>query len=375
MLYLAVTAHGGEGGEEVADCVAERLRTLVAGGNEPSMNAGPFWGYAFAAGAVAVARQTPTVWNRLDADVHGRLDALMECFAVLASLVTDDANDYRTGPFRNGNFHKEWNPNHRMAMVFPVVFAAVYFGAAELDARLSGFDFGATLERLRRFGFTNVVACWESDPGNRALLMDGGEARFRYDVGATDERAGDSAGFGTGVRHPYRYHGHGLDDLAGIVRDLYDFNYCGGPVFSDSSAMAHGVYMVEEVAAKGLDPALAGTPKAYIADRSVSPWQGHDGMMREFNSFDVRGIRSSAVYCSVDFILVVGSLVALRTLGVYDATLDEELFRRMRIGNSDFLYKAEHGYESFSIGQSHGVFRAAGDEMLRVWTAEWKALG
>ena len=372
LLYLAVAAHEGVGGETVSGRVAESLHTLVAGGVEPSMNAGPFWGYALLSGAIALARRTPSVWDRLSPGDRGRLDVLVECFAVLASIVTDDANDYRTGPLRDGNFHKEWNPNHRMAMVFPAVFAALYFGPAELDARLCVFDFDSAMERLRGYGFTNIVACWGSDPGNRALLMEGGVARFRYDVGSTDEKAGSEAGRGTGVRHPYRYHGHGLGDLAAIVRDLYDFNYIGGPVFSDSSAMAHGLYLAEEVAARSLDPALVGTPKAYIADHTVSPWQGRDGMMREFNSFDVRGIRSSASYCAVDFVLVVATLVALRTLGAYDATRDEELFRRIIVGNEDCLYKLGHGYESFSIGVSHGIVSGAGDSNLRAWASEWE---
>ncbi len=286
--------------------------------------------------------------------------------------MNDDGNDKRHGPLRDGNFHKEWNPNHRMAMVFPAVFAALHFGPAELNARLCAFDFDAAMDRLRACGFANVAACWGSDPSNRALLMEGGESRFRYNVAATDECAGDSAGFGTGVRHPYRYHGHGLGDLAGIVHDLYDFNYGGGPVFSDSSAMENGLYSAAEVAAKSLDPALVGTPKAYIADHTVSPWQGRDGMMREFNSFDVRGIRSSASYCAVDFVLVVSTLAALRSLGAYDETRDEELLRRMVVGNGDCLYKLEHGYESFSVGLSHGIVSGAGNRGLRAWASEWE---
>ncbi len=373
LLYLAAAAFHGEGGGAAARRVAENLRALAAGGAEPSFNSGPFWGYALLAAAVALARRTPAVWQSLDSATTARLDCLMDACAVLSSYVTDDGNDYRTGPLGTGNFHKDWNPNHRMAMVFPAVFASAYFGGAEaMDARLAAFDFDAAMSRFRAYGFAHAAACWGASPENRALLMSGGTARFRYDVHFTGERAGDEAGTGTGVRHPYRYLGHGLDDAAGIARELYAFNFDGGAVTSDSSGMEHGLYTAEEVAAGPLDAALAGTPKAYIADRTRSPFEGRPGMMHEFASFDTGGIRSSGFYCQVDFILVAATNAALRALELYDVARDPELAPLAEVGMADFLYKAEHGYESFSIGAPRGVARESEFLGHLAWKAAWR---
>lgn len=375
LLYLCVAAAHGEGGEEVAERIAEHFRSLVAGGNEPSFSSGPFWGHAIVTAAAALARRSGPVWSRLDSDTRERLDCLMECFAVLASYVTDDENDYRTGPLGNGNFHKDWNPNHRMSMVFPMVFAAAYFGGEEaMTARLRAFDFDVSMERFRAYGFTNAAACWGCDPANRGLLMNGGTARFRLDCPATEEKAGDIAGTGTGVRHAYRYLGHGLDDCAGIARELFSFNFDGGLVTSDSSGMRNGLYTAEEVAAQGLDTALVGTPKAYIADHTRSPWEGQTGMMHEFTSFDLGGIRSSGFYCQVDFLLVAETHFAMQWLGLYDVTRDAALWPIVRVGMDDFLYKAEHGYESFSIGKSHGVAREGEELGHLAWKNAWRKI-
>ena len=141
---------------------------------------------------------------------------------------------------------------------------------------------------------------------------------------------------------------------------MYDHNYSGGAVISDTSRLPGGT---DE----------NGKPLAYIADGSLSPVEGKIGMMRELVSADAGGIRSSTSYCLHDFILVVQSYAVLYALGELRLSNDDPLFSLMWVGNEDVIYKCEVGYNSYSIGKNRGICGEAGHPDYLPYKHLWRA--
>ncbi len=343
LLLLAFHAKENPADEAAAARVAKQLENLVSGGKEPCFSAGPFWNLAFLAGSVALAKATPAVWDALSAKVKEKLDLIMACFAISTSFSTDDKNFYHTGPALGGNFFKTWNPNHRMANIEPIMFAVLYFGSAEkVNEILTGFNHSEYMKKFEKFGFTNVRAAWDRKPfvlpdgtlslPTSELMTFGGNAHFGVDVPQTGEKFGGNAGYGIGVRHPYSYLDHPLSDLHGIAEELIRHNYSGGEVFSR--------YF------------LNGEKVCYIHGDKTSPEEGKIGMMKEFNSGDKEGIRSSASYCYEDFLLVTLLLRGLELLG-QPMEKSGELFDLISVGNNDFIFKLENGYRGYSRGNGY----------------------
>ena len=365
-LYLALSVFSDPGEVQARDRVIAHLKHLVAGGNEPGFNAGPFWHYETVSMLIALCRYIPEVWQALSCDEQNRLDLVMRCFAIASAFVTNDPNEYKTGPSLSGNYYKLWNPNHRMAMTMQIVAAKIFFsaegkdGAKVVNDLLLSFDHAAYIADFERYGFVRAKYYWDTKgmtlddgrvaPGAAELMMDGGEAFLCHlDSGAISNglKLGAYAGDGVGVRHTYSYFGMGLDNIVGIVRHMYDYNYSGGAVISDTSRLPGGT---DE----------NGKPLAYIADGSLSPVEGKIGMMRELVSADAGGIRSSTSYCLHDFILVVQSYAVLYALGELRLSNDDPLFSLMWVGNEDVIYKCEVGYNSYSIGKNRGICGEAG---------------
>lgn len=372
LLYLLMKEHDEKAGGEVRDRALEHLRFLTAGGNEPFFDAAPFWNYPVTAASLAVAKATPTVWDALTDDEKARITLLAEGFLILASFATDDRNDYQTGPGMCGNFNKGWNPNYRLANVGQIPFLVHFFGSAEkANAILAGFDVEETMKKAEAFGFTRWTKRWATPgvqlangtyaPSAKELLSHGGKAYFASALARNGQEAGAPAGEGVGVVGGYLYHGHGLDDCTAIWEDLARFNYNAGPVVSDSSKMRNG-----------LDE--NGKPKAYILDGTRSPQEGMIGMMTEFASGDAQGVRSSCAYTSHDFDMAVAITAALQTLGIYDINdpAHREVVDLMRVGNADTIYKLEHGYRSFSLGNGYDSHEESyGGYYL--WKALWRS--
>ncbi len=193
--------------------------------------------------------------------------------------------------------------------------------------------------RFRTYGWSRAVGCWSKGPmttpggttgkSSKELLISGGLA-----VGwSIDGKSIVTLGTGVGVSgggKDYLYHGYTLYEGREILHDLISYNYSGGPVTSEHW--------------------YGGKRVAWIADGSKSPYEGKEGMMKEFNS----GNRSSTAYCEHDFIQVIGILYSARLLGIYDYNADPSLFAKIQVGNDDFLYKNQIGYMSYSTG-SYGV--------------------
>ena len=372
-LYLALVCK-----DNSAPCVVlrllEHIRNFIKGGNEPMFTAGPFWCYETVSMAIALVRHTPSVWSRLADDERERVDLIMSCYAISSAFANNDCNSYYTGPALTGNYHKSWNPNHRMANVFPIVAAYAYF-SAEGDGKdivnsiLLSFDYDEYIKKFEKYGFARVRGAWSAKgvelndgrfaPDTRELMMYGGEAYLSvYDIGMTKNnfKMGQSLGRGKGVRERFTYGGYELDDVIAITGGLYEYNYSGGKIISHTGKICGGA---DE----------KGNPRAYILDGTSSPYEGVEGMMKELVAGDAMGFRSSTSYCFHDFVLVIQSYAALSALSMIEISDDSRLWQKMLAGNADIIYKGEHGYRAYSIGKGEDVYEE--DNQVYIFWKNW----
>ena len=362
--------------EAYVNRIVEQLRRLI----DPSENGAPHfdlccnWPYCNLTAAITLCKNTPAVWSVLTESERSQYDFIMECFAYVLTLGTDDENNYSTGPGLTGNYNKEWNPNFRIANVMPMVFVGEYFGgAAAVNAMLLAFDYDAVIAKFEEYGFARAYTCWTASPAQKAdgsyypspkdFMMNGGEIFLNTANGTLHYVPGTAAGTGVGVRTTYTYRGYTLNEPEKIIASLLQHNYSGGAVKSSFGTYSNG------------------SPKAYIEGYLKSPYEGERGMMKEFagsdggNGKDGSDIRSSTDYCSHDFLMIVGALVALTELDIY-APMDNDnlsLFRLVWVGNQDFIFKFQNGYMSYSLGASKGI-KYESDEngylLLKSWWNE-----
>ena len=262
-----------------------------------------------------------------------KYDFLMTALAYILNYGTADKNCYTTGPGFRNPFNKYWNPNYRLSCVLPMIFIGKYFGGAEkLDAILLKFSYDETLARFRAYGWKNAIGEWTVTPP----IFEGVQAPSQKETmenGGTTFHIGRDGkqefGKGVGVRTPYRWYGATCDQIPEIIKNVFEFSYSGGKVISGRICTYNGI-----------------TEPAYILDGTKSPYEGLDGMMLELG----RENRSSTKYGRHDFVLACAALSVLNELSMYDIEIEgaaDNLFRKLWVGNMDYLYKIEHGYMSF----------------------------
>lgn len=394
----------------VRDRLIAQLDALCGSGTAPDFDAWCNWSFPIITATVALAKDTPTVWNKLSFTQKAKLDTMMLAFSYLASVATSDYNTYHTGPGLRGNYYKTWNPNYRLANIPNIVFTTYYFGNGDINAgadyvndRITSFndsEYYAMLKKFESYGWDDAYKCWtteEKEPGSGdayKMLVTGGKVVHNTNdqKGLTNSGEG-SLGVNNGGKD-YRYTGYlqipyTLYDASLIIEDLMYYNYGAGAVKNEHYY--------------GTNP--DGTPQkvAGIADGTSSPYLGQMGMMLELGT--PGGNRSSTGYCSDDFTMIVPILTATAALPLYetvngrrvaktdafgvpeklyDYTKNAELWQMIQVGNEDFLYKYVHGYNSYAEG-SYGINFSTNSEaknagggyytIKNLWRSVMKPLG
>ena len=389
-------------GGAVADRIVEHLTAMVQKDQAPSFDACCFWNYNPHTATIAMAKATPTVWNKVPADVKLRLDTMMKAFAMLESFATSDYNSYGTGPSMLGNYGKDWNPNYRLANVPVMIYVTHYFGngdmeegAATVNFFLKNFNedtYTDMINTFQKYGWRRAFLCWTADArtstdgkniqGRSAkdLMISGGQA-----VGEdtpTDSDLLVALGTGVGVNNggkDYLYKGYGLNEPDGIIRSLVMHNYGSGDLTKTNPYKSNFLLVKSD---HWYDTNKDGVNElvAWIEGDLSSPYEGQYGMMKEFAS----GNRSSTGYCSHDFVLTLCMLYSCKVLGIYDITEDTykdnngtDIRSAIIVGNEDFLFKNENGYMGYatgSYGESHKVHSEKNESKAAYFTFKklWK---
>lgn len=356
LFSLALQEHTSPEKGAVAERVAEHLKSVVSENHAPTFDAICLWSYCVLSASIALAQATPSIWEKLDFETKERLTFMMEVYSYLECFATSDENSYKTGPGLSGNYHKSWNPNYRLANVPVMIFATQYFGHGNIEEgckivndMLHGFNeevYDRVINGFQKYGWKRAFATWttparthedgtKGTDARHVLLYGGTTYTSKYEHTPVTKDSGNGLGVTNGGKD-YSYHGYALSEVGKIIKDLLEFNYSGGEVKSDHHYDVDKDGIAERV--------------AWIVGELTSPYQGKLGMMLEFAS----GNRSSTGYCSHDFLLTTCLIATSKALGLYDATKDTELWNTIKIGNEDFLFKNENGYQCFSTG-SYGT--------------------
>ena len=106
---------------------------------------------------------------------------------------------------------------------------------------------------------------------------------------------------------------------------------------------------------------------AECADSVISPHEGKEGMMREFNWKDAYGVRTSLWHCELDFVLVYAHIIALKFLGILDVKTVPE-WDKISVGMSDFVFKKQNNYRGYSMGNYENYLKPLSSEF---WINKW----
>lgn len=346
--YLTLAANldkntASSDGSLCKDEAVRRIRRLISGGREPNATVGCFWEQSIVGSIMLLAKNTPCIWNELTAEEQGKIDLLMECLAIATNWGHNAGNDYRTGFDLLGNYGKNYNPNFKNASFVNYLSACMYFGAEEVDEIYENFDHDSYVARLKKAGFTNILAQWTNEDlfgvSIGEYMTYGGEVLFEEQGVSSNMIAGTTAGSGVGVKVAWSYEDiqnktiYDRDDWFEMVFDHIDYTY-GLAVISTNGIPGSMTY-------------------SYIMTGATSPHTGKMGMMTEFSSMDNGGYtRSKCIYSYLSAQVMVSLYANMKLLGYwdYDKQTDEvakrmrEMDSRIMVGNEDLFFKLKEGY-------------------------------
>lgn len=339
-------------GETAKEAALRILRFMIEGGHEPFACVGCYWGHAVVASSMVLIKNTPVLYDELTADEQERMDWLMKALAISGNWGYNDANNYDTGVDLRGNFNKSWNPNFRNTYLSIVLSASMYFGAEELDAIYTSFDYDTYIAKFNELGYTNILATWTE--AGKELMENGGQAILVGGVN-TPEGAGNLAGNGKGVKLPFAYTTTYENPFLEMGTTLYSddiYEQFVNLVCYTYSWSVRSDYGNRKVGADDYSCIISGV---------ASPYTGRMGMLREFAANDSGGIRSRVAYGFDSYEIINTVYTNMKLFGGWDSSTEEmrQIDNRIYVGNEDLLHKMQEGYYGYSIGNSKEEYESA----------------
>lgn len=331
LLYQAVAAYAGDTGADAA--LIRHLRFLLKGENTISANGGyPAQHERLFTTSLILAKHTPRVWDKFTAEEKYKFELLVKA-ALAGSAFTTNDKLFASGktPCRtldgDRNCNRGWNPNFREGMIGGIIAGSCFLGKAEARKFLDTYDHQKFTAELKKAGLDNTfeIFNWKKDhPGSNA----------------------PSAAEVDAALHGYRYNGIGADQPMQLYLTLVKNTY-GAKV---NAGLNNG---------KGVNGAGC---MASGADKL--PNRGKDGMLKEFNSMDANGPRSSIGYAYDGFRPNMANQFALIASGNFDAKDPEwkKALQLVKIGNDDLFFKLDSGYIDYAKGKGAKRAIAIGDK-------------
>jgi hypothetical protein len=328
-MVLAAAAYAGDASADSR--LLAQIRDTIAGGNEPVANGGyPAQHERWVTGMFAVVRHTPRIWERLSDSERLRIDLLIRGALIASAFTTSDSNPYLVAGTQQytldgeDNVNRDWNPNWREGMVGMMLVGSAYFGGgAGAHAVLESYQPASFLAELRAAGFTNMAEtfAWKAEnPGSDAP---------------------DPAAIAAAVRG-YRYYGFSLTQPMEILWKLTEDTFqkrvnCGlnGGAGVNSSQGPAGLIVTD----------CAGLPN-----------QGALGMLKEFDTTDGGGKRSSAWYAYDSYRVNLVNQHVMLSGGLWQpGDRANAVVARLGVGSTDLWYKLAKGYREYAKGDAMSV--------------------
>ncbi len=324
-ITLAVASHAGNTSADAR--LLEQIRHTLTPGNEPTCNGGyPAQHERHATGMFVIVKNTPRIWDQLTAAEKVRIDLIMKAALVGNAFTTSDNNPFVKADSQeyaldaDTNLNRDWNPNYREGMIGGVLTSMAYFSTATAKTILADYNHAQFVSELKSNNLPNIYETFNWKAANPTS---------KAPSGSTIEAAVDS----------YKYYGNSLDNYMNIYEALLKDTY-GQRV---NAGLNDGA---------GIDGA-----GKIVSGADTLPNKGAIGMLKEFDSSDANGKRSSFVYAFDGYRPHMTNQLSLIVAGYWQpGTATAELAKnRMNIGNTDLWYKAEKGYIGYAKGKAQAT--------------------
>ena len=404
LVYLALMAHQGIDDELTvrllaqnnslastpttytpAERVLEHLRDLLTPGNAPTLRGTGHAGHTDGSMAVALAfvRDTPLVWDALTSAEQTKLDWIMRGYVAAGNFAQnfDADNDNNSGLLGWGSYTKVANPNLQEGYLAVLIAGYYYFGhglatpqakSNAVNAQLAAFDFDTYVQAFADQGLINAHNAW-----NWAVLPRAQKEQYFSGgaMGGTDDRTPEM--INAAVRRPFTYravyprvgdvlHRPG-DPFTTRLLDIPTQTSGGAAIAYDPVDLYFAItlrqfYHVAEdesrVPGAGVEERGYTLGSPFDPDNpgtNQTPVVGQVGMAFEFRA---RPERHSLKYVLEGLMLNVFTGALIEQMGDFRRMRTRDrvaMFRRMRVGWEDFLYKAQVGYRSFEGDKGNPV--------------------
>lgn len=349
-VVLALAAMTGS--TRADDRLLEQMRYTLTGGNDITANGGyPAQHERNVTAMFTLVRKTPRIWDRLSPEETARIDLLMKAALVASAFTTSDSNPYvvaKTQQYAldgDSNLNRGWNPNYREGMVGMLVVAPVYFGGTEkAQAILANFDHAAFVRELERQKLNNL---------HETFTWKAAHPESNAPTGAMIEKAVRSFRYlETPITDPMRLYWLLTTDTYGKTVNC-GLNDGQGVVLPDGSRA-------------GMLPSGCDT----------LPNKGKPGMLKELDSNDANGKRSSTHYAYDGFRVNLVNQLVMVAGGLWQpGNPADECLALLQVGIPDLWYKVERGYRNYSKGRANGSMsnhdfaftRPLWDEVLKAY--------
>lgn len=329
-------------GETRADArLLEQARHVLRGENAISANGGyPAQHERNVTAMFALARLTPRVWKQFTPDETAKIDLVMQAALVASAFTTSDTNPYVLGKTSqhaldgDANLNRDWNPNYREGMIGMMVVARVYFGGTDkVSALLDGYEHDAFVARLAAQGLTNI------------------HETFTWKATHPSDEAPPGEMIAKAVKN-YRYKGTPASETMTLYKLLTTDTY--GKTVSPGLNDGKGVLLPDGTVAGLL---LSGGDKL--------PNKGKTGMLKELDSNDANGRRSSTSYAYDGFRVNLVNHLVLLAGGLWKGADADTCLALLQVGIPDLWYKVAHGYRNYAKGHVQGDLTDAGFAFTR----------
>ena len=325
-IALAVASYAGN---TTADArLLQQIRHTLTPGNEICANGGyPSEHERHVTGMFAIVKQTPRIWNQLTAAEITRIDLIMKASLIASAFTTANNNPFILAGTQqysmdgDSNLNRGWNPNYREGMVGGVLVGMAYFGGpAEADAILNSYNHTQFLAALGANNLPNIYQI------------------FNWKAANPSSGAPSGTMIQNGVKN-YVYFGSSLAGYIDIYYSLLDDTY-GKNV---NAGLNNGT-------------GINGAGKI-VSGASNLPNPGVKGMLKEFDSGDADGPRSSLIYAYDGYRPHQTNQLVLIICGLWQrgTNIANISMNRMNIGSTDLWYKVQMGYIGYAKNNAQSV--------------------
>lgn len=326
LIFEAMDAYSGSTRSDAK--LLANLRYIVSTANRDPSGRGGFSAQmeAFYACAVAVASKTPRIWNKVSSADKVKHDLLMKGLTISSAYLSSSTNHYIANRLNNAkamsgqeDYPRTGSPNFLNGPHAIMIAAATYFGPAQVNSMLNGFNANA----LTAFRQALVAQNLRNMEKVFRLTATGAPTAAQLISATKNWKSGK---FNKGIDDPF-----GL--WVGTVNYAHSKNIMSG--------INNGAGVVG--------------PGNKIRGRIVSgaaglPNKGLSGMIHGFAGADASGQRSSAQYAIFDArpsLYALGALIAGGYLDRSNSSTQASL-AKMNRGWIDLKYKTDNGYLDYS---------------------------